>query len=99
MMQNMTVWKTIGGLASAIVLFSSCGGGEQTSPGAATDISRPTDGGATATGARADESQPPKPPPKADLAPDFTVTTFEGERFRLSEVRGIPVVLNFWESW
>ncbi|MGH2733982.1 MAG: peroxiredoxin family protein [Actinomycetota bacterium] len=33
------------------------------------------------------------------LAPDFTVTTFEGAGFTLSEQRGRPVVLNFWESW
>jgi hypothetical protein len=35
----------------------------------------------------------------ANPAPDFTVTTFEGARFSLSEQRGSPVVLNFWESW
>lgn len=34
-----------------------------------------------------------------DAAPDFSVQTFTGERFRLSEHRGTPVVLNFWESW
>ena len=32
-------------------------------------------------------------------APDFTVTTFEGEEFRLRVHKGTPVVLNFWESW
>ncbi len=32
-------------------------------------------------------------------APDFSVTTFEGETFSLGEQRGTPVVLNFWESW
>jgi cytochrome oxidase Cu insertion factor (SCO1/SenC/PrrC family) len=35
----------------------------------------------------------------ADRAPDFTVTTFTGEDFTLSEQKGKPVVLNFWESW
>ena len=30
---------------------------------------------------------------------DFSVTTFDGETFTLSEHRGTPVVLNFWESW
>ncbi len=34
-----------------------------------------------------------------DPAPDFTFTTFEGDRFALGEQRGTPVVLNFWESW
>ena len=32
-------------------------------------------------------------------APDFTITTFAGERFRLSEQRGKVVVVNFWASW
>ena len=31
--------------------------------------------------------------------PDFTVTTFEGDRFTLSAQAGQPVVINFWESW
>ena len=37
--------------------------------------------------------------PVANPAPDFSVTTFEGARFSLSEQRGSPIVLNFWESW
>lgn len=32
-------------------------------------------------------------------APDFTLTTFEGETYKLSELRGRPVVVNFWASW
>ncbi len=32
-------------------------------------------------------------------APDFTLTTFDGERFTLSEHRGKTIVLNFWGSW
>jgi AhpC/TSA family len=34
-----------------------------------------------------------------ETAPDFSVETFAGAQFRLSEQRGMPVVLNFWESW
>lgn len=33
------------------------------------------------------------------LAPDFTVETFDGERFALADQRGRLVVLNFFESW
>jgi len=33
------------------------------------------------------------------LAPDFTLTTLEGEIFNLSAQRGKPVVLNLWASW
>lgn len=32
-------------------------------------------------------------------APDFEVRTLDGDRVRLSELRGKPVLLNFWASW
>ncbi len=32
-------------------------------------------------------------------APDFTLTTLNGETFTLSDLRGTPVVLNFWATW
>ncbi len=34
-----------------------------------------------------------------DLARDFTASNLEGVRFRLSELRGRPVVINFWATW
>lgn len=34
-----------------------------------------------------------------DLAPDFTVYGKDGKPVRLSDMRGTPVVLNFWASW
>ncbi len=37
--------------------------------------------------------------PTAGPAPDFTVTTFDGETITLSELRGQVVVINFWASW
>ena len=33
------------------------------------------------------------------LAPDFELETLDGERFRLSDLRGRPLVVNFWASW
>lgn len=36
---------------------------------------------------------------EADLAPDFTVYTADGEPVKLSDMKGTPVVLNFWASW
>ena len=32
-------------------------------------------------------------------APDFSLSTFEGNVVRLSNYRGRPVVINFWASW
>jgi cytochrome c biogenesis protein CcmG/thiol:disulfide interchange protein DsbE len=37
--------------------------------------------------------------PTEGKAPDFEVTTFDGETFRLSDQLGKIVVLNFWGSW
>jgi DsbE subfamily thiol:disulfide oxidoreductase len=32
-------------------------------------------------------------------APDFTLQTLDGKAFTLSELRGTPVVVNFWATW
>lgn len=32
-------------------------------------------------------------------APDFSITSFDGETLTLSELRGQVVVINFWASW
>jgi cytochrome c biogenesis protein CcmG/thiol:disulfide interchange protein DsbE len=39
------------------------------------------------------------PPLASGSAPEFELTTFEGKVFKLSELRGKPIVLNFWASW
>jgi cytochrome c-type biogenesis protein len=45
----------------------------------------------------------PAPPSSANgaftLAPDFALTKLEGQPFRLSELRGRVVMLNFWATW
>lgn len=33
------------------------------------------------------------------MAPDFTAVDGDGNEIRLSDYRGVPVVLNFWASW
>jgi cytochrome c biogenesis protein CcmG/thiol:disulfide interchange protein DsbE len=44
--------------------------------------------------ARRNQSQPTSGP-----APDFTLTTFDGNQFRLFDQRDKVVILNFWASW
>jgi cytochrome c biogenesis protein CcmG/thiol:disulfide interchange protein DsbE len=34
-----------------------------------------------------------------EVAPDFELSTLDGGTIRLSDLRGTPVVLNFWASW
>jgi cytochrome c biogenesis protein CcmG, thiol:disulfide interchange protein DsbE len=41
----------------------------------------------------------PPAPAIGHPAPDFTLSTLDGEAFTLAELRGTPVVLNFWASW
>jgi cytochrome c biogenesis protein CcmG, thiol:disulfide interchange protein DsbE len=38
-------------------------------------------------------------PQVGDVAPDFTLKTFDGKSVSLSDYRGEPVVLNFWASY
>jgi len=43
---------------------------------------------------RQQQGQPTQGP-----APDFTLTTFDGQPFHLADQRGKVVVINFWASW
>ena len=34
-----------------------------------------------------------------EMAPEFELTTFDGEQYSLADLRGQVVVVNFWASW
>ncbi len=46
-----------------------------------------------------DETAGPQDSEDAVLAPDFAVLDASGGTLHLSDLRGTPVVLNFWASW
>lgn len=42
---------------------------------------------------------PPVDPTIGNMAPDFTLTTLDGQTVSLAELRGRPVMLNYWVTW
>lgn len=38
-------------------------------------------------------------PVSSGMAPDFSLTSFDGRTLKLSELRGQVVIINFWASW
>jgi len=89
-------------LVLAVALIAASCGGDEPQAGGDRGGSQPapseSPGDANKGGGRDGDQEGDGADPE-DLAPDFTVETFQGDTFRLSEHRGVPVVLNFWESW
>ena len=50
-------------------------------------------------GGDAASDEPGTAPRTGFLAPDFELPTLDGGTVRLSELRGRPVLINFWASW
>ena len=44
-------------------------------------------------------THPPEAPYPDAVAPDFSLTTLDNRTIRLSDLRGRPVLLNFWATW
>lgn len=52
-----------------------------------------------AAGQLPEETVPETTEPEKVPAPDFTVYDAEGEKHKLSDFRGKPVIMNFWATW
>lgn len=77
-------------LALAAALATACD-----DPDTARGVSQP----ATHPPPSAQTGPPSQQSSSTEAAPQFSITTFEGDTFSLAEHRGTPVVLVFWESW
>jgi thiol-disulfide isomerase/thioredoxin len=77
-----------------VLVVLGIGGGDDT---AVTTGSTSADAGSATT-----PNAPPGPTQEVNVAPDFSVTLFDGTEFTLSEhlaSDGRPVFLNLWASW
>jgi thiol-disulfide isomerase/thioredoxin len=44
-------------------------------------------------------ARPPQPPVVGEQAPAFTATDMQGRSVRLEDLRGRPLIIDFWASW
>jgi hypothetical protein len=83
-------WTLTSGIAAAILL-TACGGAS--APPSASERTPATQPASASPGETSGKAR------AADAAPEFAVTTFEGDRFTLADHMGMPVVINFFDSW
>jgi peroxiredoxin len=89
-------------LVAFALILGGCGTTDSIVP--ATPIAAPRPQTAVPTSANTPASKPtatvrPTGPVEGAVAPDFTVTDLDGQTFKLSDLRGKRVLLNFWATW
>lgn len=96
-MSERAAVRMLAGLAVAALVLGACGSAAPR----ATSTSDEADTAQTPEPRRRDDDRPGTGSRSKRPAPehDFSVTTFAGDAFRLSDHLGTPVVINFWESW
>ena len=77
---------------ACLAALAACSSPDTPTAGHDPTLSIPTNADRTKNDAR-------EPECRTDCAPDFAVTSFEGDRFDLGDHAGRIVVINFFESW
>lgn len=94
-LNRRTILTATAGMATLLV--AGCAGlGQGTTAGNSSDGS--ATGGRDGAAQQSVSSLPPAPK-KEHPAPDFTLARLDGGSLSLAELRGTPVILNFWASW
>lgn len=68
-------------------------------PTATAPVPTPAATPTASTTVPAPQAEIPTGTDEGQLAPDFTLSTTDGKTIRLSDLRGQPVVVNFWATW
>lgn len=86
-----------------LLVFAACGGqSNRNLPGGAQQValdSFPNGIGGGYPQGLLDESGPPELLKAGDTPPDFTLLLPDGRHTSLSDLKGRPVLLNFWATW
>ena len=89
--------KTFMVLVVVGIFLSACASAGNVVPGLAPEVQEPPPAATTSQPPRANEVLQKQA--LAGTAPDFKLSTLDGEEITLSALRGHPVVINFWATW
>jgi len=96
------IGSVVVGLA-VVALAAGCAPAFSAGAGAISQVAATAPNGTSATSApvspKATPTQPPVGTSIGMQAPDFTLSTIQGQTVHLSEYRGQVVLLNFWATW